>query len=413
MSCPNWCSDDPESVPPEKYRMSYADPLIQKIPADCMVGKWEVENIDHRLQENLHHENQNNFWRMVRHFKSSVFGLTWRATVIWMAVFLIGEGISLKVKDCTNSTLTEIENRNNESWVPCTMLLQMKGAKGTKEFTNFGKNMKIVLYFFLGFYVKTVMTRWWTQTSKIPRLTDLALVCTAIFQPGEKDGAEKSCKTKIRDVLRFCGLSYSIVMLSISSRQKGAKTTDQIIQLLLDKELATEEELKKLGFRQPNLKKDYFTSCGGAMQVWYLPIVWASLLVSKEQPPNKDGYLQKEGKDIAKNLGKFKYDLEHVAEYSQRPLPAIMLQALGFLFWATLVFGTLDNSYTFVDQRWYYMPLDFFLHFDELIVYILLYAWLTMAKISTNPFDGDKHFDIDVIERIDAELFEATMAIHI
>ena len=56
---------------------------------------------------------------------------------------------------------------------------------------------------------------------------------------------------------------------------------------------------------------------------------------------------------------------------------------------------------------------DMFFHIDELIVYILLYAWLTMAKISTNPFDGDKHYDIDVIERIDTELFEATMAIHI
>ena len=54
-----------------------------------------------------------------------------------------------------------------------------------------------------------------------------------------------------------------------------------------------------------------------------------------------------------------------------------------------------------------------FFHIDELIVYILLYAWIKMAEIVQNPFDGDKHYDIDVIRKIDNELFEATVAIHI
>ena len=70
-----------------------------------------------------------------------------------------------------------------------------------------------------------------------------------------------------------------------------------------------------------------------------------------------DGYLPKEGKEIAKNLGKFKYDLEHVAEFTQRPLPAIAIQALNFVFWATLIVGTLDNSHKFMDRGWYLMPL--------------------------------------------------------
>ena len=56
---------------------------------------------------------------------------------------------------------------------------------------------------------------------------------------------------------------------------------------------------------------------------------------------------------------------------------------------------------------------DLFFHIDELIVYILLYAWIKMAEIVQNPFDGDKHYDIDVIRKIDNELFEATVAIHI
>ena len=49
---------------------------------------------------------------------------------------------------------------------------------------------------------------------------------------------------------------------------------------------------------------------------------------------------------------------------------------------------------------------------DELIYYILLYAWIKLATIVTNPFDGDEHFDIDVIESIKGELYAASAALH-
>ena len=51
-------------------------------------------------------------------------------------------------------------------------------------------------------------------------------------------------------------------------------------------------------------------------------------------------------------------------------------------------------------------------HLDELIVYILFYAWIKMAEIVENPFDGHKHYDIDVERYIDTELYGATAALH-
>ena len=51
-------------------------------------------------------------------------------------------------------------------------------------------------------------------------------------------------------------------------------------------------------------------------------------------------------------------------------------------------------------------------HLDELIVYILFYAWIKMAEIVENPFDGHKHYDIDVMRAIDTELYGATAALH-
>jgi len=35
-----------------------------------------------------------------------------------------------------------------------------------------------------------------------------------------------------------------------------------------------------------------------------------------------------------------------------------------------------------------------------------------MAEIVQNPFDGHKHFDIDVMRYIDTELYGATAALH-
>ena len=51
-------------------------------------------------------------------------------------------------------------------------------------------------------------------------------------------------------------------------------------------------------------------------------------------------------------------------------------------------------------------------HLDELIYYILMYAWIQLATIVTNPFEGDDHFDIDVIESIKGELYAASAALH-
>ena len=44
-------------------------------------------------------------------------------------------------------------------------------------------------------------------------------------------------------------------------------------------------------------------------------------------------------------------DLEHVADYSQRPMPKIALQAVQFVFWVSLVIGTLDNHHTNFDKK--------------------------------------------------------------
>ena len=61
-----------------------------------------------------------------------------------------------------------------------------------------------------------------------------------------------------------------------------------------------------------------------------------------------------------------------------------------------------------------FLPQDLCGHLDELIYYILIYAWIQLAIIVTNPYEGDDYsdIDIDVIESIKGELYAASAALH-
>ena len=68
--------------------------------------------------------------------------------------------------------------------IACEFVRKLKNEENVEEFRSFHQNMKRVLTFLLGFFVTQTIRRWWNQTSKIPHLTDLAVICNAIFQPG-------------------------------------------------------------------------------------------------------------------------------------------------------------------------------------------------------------------------------------
>ena len=58
-------------------------------------------------------------------------------------------------------------------------------AANVKNFRTFEDNTKKVLTVLLGFFVATIVKRWWDQTSKIPRLEKLAISLNAIMQEGK------------------------------------------------------------------------------------------------------------------------------------------------------------------------------------------------------------------------------------
>jgi len=116
--------------------------------------------------------------------------------------------------------------------------------------------------------------------------------------------------------------------------------------------LLKDDEIKALGFTADELKekKRIFSATGAAMLKWWLPLNWAAHIVQVESTNKERGHLLKEGKVIAAVLINLFNDLEDLADYSQRPMPKIALQAVQFVFWVSLVIGTFSvASYSKTD----------------------------------------------------------------
>ena len=70
------------------------------------------------------------------------------------------------------------------------------------------------------------------------------------------------------------------------------------------------------------------------------------ILFLEENDGKPVGHLQDSNfKDMSKEIGHIFDSLEHVADYSIRPMPKIAMQAVQVVFWVSLVIATLDNSW--------------------------------------------------------------------
>ena len=101
--------------------------------------------------------------------------------------FCSNESVCLTLLDIalSSSSTTNVGSSSTTNFsIGCKFVRELTDEDNVKKLTEVEQNMKRVLTFLLGFFVTQSIRRWWNQTSKIPHLTDLAVVCNAIFQPG-------------------------------------------------------------------------------------------------------------------------------------------------------------------------------------------------------------------------------------
>jgi len=393
-------------------------PLLAFIPETNLVGSFDADMVE-TPEDNIHHKDLRPWHiRTFAWIRYSLFGVTIKAFVVWLIFYCINVSFNLiehyafsKGNTCeTNQTATECKESRTlkKNWI----------EENKKQFQTFEENTKTALTFLVGAFVKLMVARWWAQTSKIPKLNRLAIRMNALMREGDK--GEESMKKVKQEILRLACLSYSIVMLSISN--KYADDAQKAIDLLKAKQIITEKEIKQLGFDKIGGEERFFSANGGAMLKWWRPLNWAMWKIQQESetPTKKGGHLDPSNfKDLSKEIGHIYDSLEHVADYNIRPMPKIAMQAVQVVFWVSLAIATLDNSWKNInnfgnhDSLVWLGILDVLNNIDELVVYILLFAWIKMAEIVQNPFGADKHFDINIERQIDTELYVTTAALHL
>merc|ERR1711953_627635 len=228
------------------------------------------------------------------------------------------------------------------------------------------------LAFLLGFFVKMVVSRWWTQYTRLPWPDSMALQLHGLVLFEEK---KEEALQFVHTVMRYMVLSY---VLSVRRISKVVQNIFPGNEELLKSRLLTEEELELM------------VSEGDLEKVWWIPISWAMNLTKVAK--NKLKIIPSDHKEIIRALVRFKEGLESVEGYDHIPVPPVYSQVVyvatySYFFLSLIGYQQLNSE-----------PEMFFPVF-LVLKFVFFIGWLKVAGAINHPF-GDDEDDFQVGELI-------------
>ncbi len=121
-----------------------------------------------------------------KYIKHSLFGQTWPP----IAVFLILYYIMLILYDSLPTKADCLDplgktKHNHTSWTQFCGIFEQEGFKSAvKDWKDYHKSLVKILSLLLGFYVSTMMRRWWTQITHLPKIEDIAMTLNGLVISG-------------------------------------------------------------------------------------------------------------------------------------------------------------------------------------------------------------------------------------
>ena len=265
--------------------------------------------------------------------------------------------------------------------------------------------MKKVLFLLLGFYVKTIVSRWRKQSSQLPSMEEVSQAINGFVL--NKD-AEKQGKFQ-RRIVRYCLLSWTMCLTSLSACFKNDSFQDH--KKYIEKGLMTEAEFQALIANTGSQSKE---GEGGWTDQWHIPLGWATLMCT-EGAVGEDVYIKKEHKFITKAIAGIQKKLEGIIEHFHNPIPTIMTQAVTIGCWGFLICSVVSGQQVEDIDRagevnfgilWI---LDWpFLHMVQIL---LVFGWLRVGMYLQNPFEYDDGFGIDLKKRLEYEIWKSSYMI--
>jgi len=307
---------------------------------------------------------------LFHHWNGSVFRLIWHHMLIWLTAYLTLELIYL--------------------FVLCT--LEDKDWKHTYEqfckyCLRFSKNLPVELI--LGFYVTSVVGRWWDQFSLLPFSDELAMKVVN-FLPNTDD---KTFNLR-RTVVRYINLSTILVFRLVSEKvRKRFPDCRSLIEakLMLPEEV---EQLKNIDEKNPH-------------ESTMIPILWAMKIVTNHAVHEKNestsklllvGYLNQ------LQVGFDNYVTSHrkILNYAWANFPLAYTQVVHktvYVYFLAALFSRqclrFDNP---EDDPNYDFFVPFYIPFFTLVQFFCYMGWTKVAETLLNPFgDDDEDFQVNYL----------------
>ncbi|CAO1430123.1 unnamed protein product [Diamesa tonsa] len=241
----------------------------------------------------------------------------------------------------------------------------------------------IPLSFLLGFYVSTVMSRWWNQYTSIPWTTGIAVLVTSSL-----NGADARSRMMRRTIMRYTCLSLAMVFRTLSTqvRQRFPKMTD-----LIDAGLINEQELALLEDAEEELP--------GYSRNW-LPIVWAAGIVTKAKEEKLIPH-DFSVKIIIEKLDKFRSSCDDLMTYNSVSVPLVYTQVVTIAVYSHFLISLMGKQCIEGDGfKAGYVNLDL-LPILMMLEFLFYMGWLKVAETLMNPFgEDDDDFEVnDMIVR--------------
>ena len=296
-----------------------------------------------------------------------------------------------------NSTLGEFQtliDKNFQGFVK-----HYKGAQA---------NLLKIMTFLVGFYVKKMMERWWSQVSSVPGMESVCLAMNGIgWHVADKGGIDGMIAFKSK-IARYCLLSWTMCFSGIS-KPLHIKFTEK--DAFIEKGLITKDEWRAI--MNEGGSKD------GWKDKWWIPLSWAFTIINEDEKNGKG--LFKDHKYIMSNVGNIGHQLAHISEYAETPVPPIQNQACTIAAWVLLILGVFagqtehfaehDGVGDISAEHRLIMVVSNF-PVLQCIVFLLIFGWLNAGSRLNKPFGSDYEFAVDTVSRLDYEIWMASNLIN-
>nr|CDS32382.1 bestrophin 3 [Hymenolepis microstoma] len=238
----------------------------------------------------------------------------------------------------------------------------------------FGERLPI--YFVLGFFVDTIVARWWEQFCTLPWPDELAMLLSAYAK-----GNSERVRIQRRTVMRYVNLAYILASFDCCSRTRLRFPSEFS---LISAGIATEHEILTYIHSAPF----------NAVPSYIMPLIWAhDIILQMRQEGSIDS--DRAVEILLKEIIEFRGRLGTILCYDWISLPLVYTQI------ATLIVYSYTVSSLFSWQFSGHENVDIYIPIFGLLRFVFYMGWIKVAESLINPFGEDQDdFDLDeIVER--------------